>query len=505
LRSALRIGWQVLLCAAATNALPSPGFAEAAPAAAAPAAADRFGPELAWTSGPNRFSLNLQSRFRWERWEALTNRDDNFYAFRTRLAGEYAFKDHFRVVAEGQLTNLLDLDSTASGVAFQYRSNAHHGRANSIDDLAMRQLFVQAGLDAENWLRVGRQDINAGTMIRYDEPSWTYLKNNRLSQRLVGTVDWSHGARSFDGVTALMEQDGHVLHLYAAQPTTGVYEIEDSYEFLDHVIFGGLDWTVERGTWLPNTELGAFFVGYSDDRQMSRLAPPAAGVVPPFFGEIKTYTFGFSALGVYPLGPGNLDALFWGAAQLGQYIDSTSTGNRRLDQLAGAVIGEIGYQLPEVWAKPWLRVGVNMATGDNEPNDGDRNTFFNILPTNHLYYGYADQLAFSNLIDLLAQLKLAPLPKLELELAFHQFWLYSQNDFRYFGTGAFTRRSLGYGRTPSNGANNVGQEIDFVVGYELNKQLKLLAGASHLSGGKVLSSFADNDVNWAFIQVAFRY
>ncbi len=473
--------------------LPTLGFAQDEPADGL-----RFSPDISWTQGDHRFKLNFASRIRWEYWEALTNSADNFYAFRTRLGGEYSWKDRFRILAEGQATNLFDLDSSASGAAALYRANAHKAGANSVHDLSVRQLFAEASIDADNWFRFGRQDINAGTLIRYEEDNWKYLKNNRLAQRLVGTVDWSDGARSYDGASALMEQDGHVVHLYAAEPTTGVFEIDRAYKRQRDVVFGGLDWTVEKDTWLPNTELGAFFVGYSDDRDASK-------VMPPFVGEIKVYTWGFSALGVYPLGPGNLDALFWGAAQMGQYVDTTPTGIRRLDQIAGAVLAEVGYQLPDAWAKPWLRFGVNMGTGDKEPGDGERHTFFNILPTNHLYYGYADQLALSNLIDLLVQLKLAPTPKLGVELMFHQFWLYTQNDFRYFGTGVFSKRASGYGRSPSNSANNVGQEIDLVANYKVNQHLGLMAGYSHIFGGKVLSSFADGDVDWAFFQVALSY
>ncbi len=458
----------------------------------------RLTPGVSWSEGDHRFALHFNSRFRWERWEALTNKDDNFYAFRTRLGGDYRWKDRLRLFAEGQLTNLLDLDSSASGAAALYRANAHKAGANSVLGLRVRQLFAEARLDSENWFRVGRQDINAGTVIGYEEGNWKYLKIKRLSQRLVGTVGWTHGERSYDGISGRMEQGGHALHLYAAEPTTGVFEIDRGYKRQKDVIFGGFDWTVERGTWLPNTELGAFFIGYSDDRDASKVAPP-------FHGEIEVYTIGFSSLGVYPVGPGNLDLILWGAIQLGQYIDMTPTGARRLDQLAGAAIAEVGYQLPDVWAKPWLRAGVNFATGDKDPDDGDRNTFFNILPTNHLYYGYADALAFSNLIDLLVQLKLSPLPKLGVEIVFHQFWLYTQRDSRYFGSGAFSKRSLGYGRSSSNGANNVGQEIDFVMSYKVNKHLGLSAGFSRLFGGKVLSSFSNDDIDWAFFQVAFSY
>jgi len=297
-----------------------------------------------------------------------------------------------------------------------------------------------------------------------------------------------------------------VLHLYVAQPTTGVFEIDRAYKRQLHVVYGGMDWTVERGTWLENTELGAFVIGYSDDRDAQKVAG--------FFGEIKAYTFGLSSLGVYPVGPGNFDLILWGAFQIGQYIDSVPGGTemftslKRLDQLAGAGIAEIGYQLPDVWGKPWLRGGVNFATGDSDPTDGSRNTFFNILPTNHLYYGYADALAFSNLIDLMAQFKLSPLPNLGLELVFHQFWLFTQDDFRYFGTGSYAKDSLGYGRTVSSGSNNVGQEIDFVANYQVNQHVGLMAGVAQLFGGHVFSrnsALPDDDISWAFFQVSLSY
>jgi hypothetical protein len=474
-----------------------------APEAASESDGWRITPDIGWKRDDHRFDLKFSARNRWERWEALTNNNDNIYGVRVRASGEYAWKDHVRVFAEGQWAGVYDLDNTASGAAALYRNNAHNPPSSSVNSFRVYQLFAQGGLDSENWLRVGRQALKNASAISYKEGNWKYLKNKRLGQRLVGGVGWTHGERSYDGFSARMEQDGHVLHLYAAEPTTGVFEIDRGYQRQKDVIFGGLDWTVERGTWLENTELSTFFLGFSDDRDADKVAG--------LFGEIQVYTFGISSLGVYPMGPGNLDVILWGAMQLGRFVDSTPggsttpTGIRRLDQLAGAAIAEVGYQLPDVWGKPWLRTGVNLASGDSSRTDGDHGSFFNVLPTNHLYYGYADQLAFSNLIDLMVQLKLSPAPKLGLELVFHQFWLYTKNDFRYFGSGAFEQRNLGYGRSASNGSNNVGQEIDFVVSYKVNKHLGLLGGVAHLFGGKVLGSFPDEDANWAFFQVTLSY
>ncbi|MBW2694366.1 MAG: alginate export family protein [Deltaproteobacteria bacterium] len=501
----------------APKAVPAP-----APKAASEPDGWRITPDIGWKHGDHRFDLHFSARNRWERWEALTNNDDNFYGVRVRASGEYSWKDYVRVFAEGQWAGVYDLDNTASGAAALYRGNAHNPPSSSVNSARVYQLYAQGGLDSENWLRVGRQALKNASAISYKEGNWKYLKGKRLGQRLVGGVGWTHGERSYDGVSARMEQDGHVLHLYAAEPTTGVFEIDRSYKRQKDVIFGGIDWTVERGTWFENTELGAFFVGFADVRDTQ-------DVVPPFFGDINVYTFGISSLGVYPMGPGNLDVILWGAAQVGSYEDRYAAcdanptvacgplapGSRDLDQLAWAGIAEVGYQLSDVWGKPWLRTGVNFASGDSNPaqgtgvsGGGNRNTFFNLLPTNHLYYGYADQVAFSNLIDLLVQFKLSPTPKLGLELVFHQFWLYTSHDARYFGSGAFAKRSLGYGRSPSNGSNNVGQEIDFVVNYKVNKHLGLAAGVAHLFGGGVLKrnpNYSDEDASWAFAQVTLSY
>ncbi len=103
------------------------------------------------------------------------------------------------------------------------------------------------------------------------------------------------------------------------------------------------------------------------------------------------------------------------------------------------------------------------------------------------------------------QLKLAPLPKLRLELTFHQFWLPTDEDARYFGTGAFNRSSLGFGSSPSNGSHNVGQEIDFVASYKLNRHVSVADGYAKLFGGGVFDGFRRKNSNWGFAEVSIKY
>ena len=292
-----------------------------------------------------------------------------------------------------------------------------------------------------------------------------------------------------------MSGSGHALHAFALEPTTGVFVVDgDAYKRQRDVIVGGLDWTVMRGSWIENTELDAFLLAYFDGRGPDDVAG--------LFGDIEVYTLGGSWLGVYPIGPGRADVLLWGAFQWGDYEDvGRTSGPRRRDQLAGAMIGELGYQLPDVWSQPWLRVGVNWASGDGDLDDGDRHTFFNVLPTNHLYYGSLDQLAFANLIDLLAQLKLVPCERLGLEITYHRFWLQEADDFRWAGTGAFSRRSLGYVRNASNGSRDVGHELDVGASYRLYRSVVLSFGFSQLWGGRVLPGNA----HFAYTQLSVSY
>src|SRR5207245_11417100 len=103
-----------------------------------------------------------------------------------------------------------------------------------------------------------------------------------------------------------------------------------------------------------------------------------------------------------------------------------------LNEGAGASAVEPGYRLTDVAAKPWLRVGINSASGDTNPNDGTHGTFFQMLPTAQLYANFP----FYNMMndqDVLAQLILQPDPRLSFRLDGHWLRVNSSKDFVYSG------------------------------------------------------------------------
>jgi hypothetical protein len=430
--------------------------------------------------------LGAELRLRTELWDAFADDAEAYTGLRTRLRVQYGWRERLFLAGELQDVRLFGMDPDGSGALASYR-NANDGR-RSASGTDVRQLWVEARPTESSWLRVGRQLVKLGPEVAYPEPDWRYLKTARAGERLIGSVGWSHEERAGDGVAAGLGLAGHQLFAFAARPTTGVFAVETAYRPLHGIRYAGGSWTVKRDTWLPDTELSLFGIAYEDERE-----PEAGGLA----HGIDVYTLGAHWLGVYPLGPGRLDALLWAAGQLGDYDD--------LDHRAGALIAELGYQLPELFAKPWLRVGVNAASGDGDPADGDHGTFFNLLPTNHLYYGFADQLAFQNLVDAFVQLRATPHPLVTLNLFVHWFWLADDEDARYAGTGAFDGRAFGFSAQPSRGYGGIGTEYDLVATFALHRAVSFELGISWLEGRKLFDPLARRNALFGYASLELKY
>lgn len=471
------------------------GHAQAAPDAAED---DGFNwqPSLFWRRGDQRLDLMINTRFRIEWWDAHQGHTDDFHALRTRVAAKYAYKSLLTLFAEFQDARIYNLSQNTSGAGALYQRFSESGDSDHTDGQDLRQAWLELSPIEGLSIRGGRTDIKLGTQAMYPEPNWKYVKIKRASQRLVGTVGWTHGERSNDGGSIAYDTGGYHLYFFGAQPTTGVFDISGAYRNQADIAYGGASLTAKRGTWLRDTELRGFFLGYGDNREVEDGGRPK---------KVEIYTLGLSAIGVYPWGPGNFDVLAWAAGQAGRFDGR--------DHWAGAGILELGYQLPEVVARPWLRAGVNVASGGDDT--GDHNTFFNMLPTNHLYYGFADQLAFQNLLDVFGQLMLKPHDRVGLNLMVHHFRLVDSRDGQYFGTGAFTKKNrpgaFGFGSNPSYGKHEVGTEIDVVASVSLHEHVALEGGYSYIWGGDVwearkdAGAWADADVEFGYLQVLLKY
>ena len=464
------------------------GWALAAPASGAEPLPDGLHatPSVYWKSGDHRVDLGLEVRFRQEAWSAFSEDTVWMNGTRTRVSARYSWRDCIALYAQFQDVRLHGMWPDSTGAALLYR-NANDGRDRAHGD-ALRQLYLDVRPTESTSLRAGRQDVRLGRQTSYPEPDWTYLKNARVGERLVGTVGWSQVERSYDGFSGGLDQGEHSLYAFAVRPTTGVFDAETGYRDQEHIQLGGLAWTLKRGAGIDHTEVSLFGIGYEDDR------PTDEGGLPK---KVELGTLGASIVGIYPVGPGKLDAMLWTAGQFGTY--------NGLDHRAAAVLAEVGYQLADVPFQPWFRVGVNYASGDADPGDGDHTTFFNLLPTNHQYYGFADQIALQNIIDTFVQLRAQPFSMLTLNLFVHWFKLANSNDAKYAGTGAYDKRVFGFTATPSRGYAHVGTEYDVVATLQPHKAVTLEAGFAWLDGGSLYRHSPSRDLQWGYASIELKY
>ena len=318
--------------------------------------------------------------------------------------------------------------------------------------------------------RIGFKD--GGQVFYKDDPKLNWVINTRLSERLIGNWDWTLVGRRFDGGSGGYVNEKFNINLMGANVTFGGFDIEDGlWKDLDTVVVTGGAFTVKKDALLANTQFQLFNYFYFDDRT------PAINLAGD---SLKINSTGVSMVGAYPMGSGELDTMLWFAFQLGDF------GIR--SQKALAFISEIGYQFTQTPWKPWIRFGLAYASGDGDPDDSDNGTFFNMVPTNHKWYGHLDTSALSNLIDLYSQSIFKPHPRVSFAVDGHLIWLASDEEVWIGGAGPFNDSVFGYAfRQPAEGndiESFIGGEVDIKLGIKVFEHLFLQTGYSHFFGGR---------------------
>jgi hypothetical protein len=214
-------------------------------------------------------------------------------------------------------------------------------------------------------------------------------------------------------------------------------------------------------------------------------------------GTIAIHAVGAHAVTVIDAPPGAVDVLLWGVAQRGDW--------GALEHVAWAFAAEAGYQLPRLAWTPWLRVGYDRSSGDDDPADGRHGTFFQMLPTARQYA----QLPFFNAMndgDLFAQLILTPVARLFLRADYHWLELSEARDLWYAGSGATNDDVFGYSGAPSGGTRALAQLVDISLGIQLLKQLSANIYYGHAFGGRaVRATFSGADADYGYAELLFTY
>lgn len=403
----------------------------------------------------------------------------------------------YELFVQFQNTTIDNVPADAVGVGSVYYANTMRSLQNGA---ILRNAWAQTtrlfGADGL-LLKGGRMLYSNAAEVAPADPRLAWLQTNRLSQRLIGPFDYTHVGRSFDGGRLAYDLGRVQLSGFGFKPTFGGYEVDANRQLDVNLAGATLDLeTLEALGGLTIGQLAYYFyddfrdVVFVDNRPLP--ARQADQGMPA-----RLHTVGANAVHVHPLGPGFADAVAYGYGQFGTW--------QSLDQESWAYGVEVGYRLTALWAAPWLRVGINSASGDTNPADGTHGTFFQMLPTAWLYA----QFPFYNMMnnqDVLAQLILNPHPRLAFRLDFHWLRVNSADDLVYSGGGATKNDLFGYAGMATNGRDELAYLTHVLLSATATQNLTFNFFYAHAWGqGIINSDFAGTAGNYGYVEAVFTY
>jgi|KBSSwiStaDraftv2_1062776.scaffolds.fasta_scaffold40602_2 hypothetical protein len=359
------------------------------------------------------------------------------------------------------------------------------------DTIDLHQAYVTLGNHKEFplSLKVGRQEMSYG------------------EERIIGAFGWNNIGRVFDAAKLRWQNEWFGADFFSSRvviPEDERFNVSNDYDWFS-------------GFYATSTRLPKHTVDFYG---LSRNASPQAA-----FAEPSPQAPQPSARDIYTLGlrvksaPGQLGAWDYTAdliGQLGNFRDTRAGApTSRLEHEAYAVILQGGYTFQETWATPRLGLEYAHGSGDNNPTDDKHQTFENLFPTNHKFYGYADFVSLQNIHDIRTIFQLKPHPQVSVAVEGHVFWLANTSDNFYTVAGA---PRGGTGATPGNGyginpdySSFVGSELDLVAGWAMTRFAQLESGYSHFFHGDYIAqslsaaTHGSRDADWVYVQLNLTF
>ena len=385
----------------------------------------------------------------------LDGRDNSFLLNRLRLYGDLEVGEHLRAFAE-----MVDARSFGEEFSPRATEEVHWDLLNGFGEI---RGTVQ---DVDLHLRGGRQELLFG------------------AQRLISPLDWGNTRRSFDGGRAGLTSGQLDVSAWFVFPR--VIEPDATSDRDEDTRFAGA-----YGTYRVSRDLLLDLYALHLDREDEDT------------GEREIWTLGARHAG-------QEGGLFWeleGAYQFGDQKapGAGATTGPELDVSAGMFTIGLGYDFAELlpW-KPRLSLYYDLATGDDDPDDGEVNTFDQLFPLAHAYFGFIDLVGRRNVEALSLRLSLQPHRRLRLSLAGHHLALESEQDALYNAGGAAIRSDRS-GRSGSE----VGQELDVTATVAILDRVALQFGYAHFWGGDFVddtgAAGVSGDASFFYTQLTARF
>ncbi len=321
-------------------------------------------------------------------------------------------------------------------------------------------------------------------------------------QRLVGHLGWFNTGRSFDGLRVTymaapvrIDVWGVSPKVYgtntSANPTVAPSNREHQEFYGVHASIKTAPVTVEPYVMYLLDGGNAGELNAAGTALLSPITAPAAR------GQNRV-TVGLRADG--KAAAEAIDFTGEAAYQTGS-MDARGT-TPKSDISAHAFALKAGYTAP-VAMKPRIGVEYDRASGDSDPTDDKFETFENLFPTNHPFYGFMDYVGWRNMQDMRLSLSLKPTASSGVSLDYHRFSLAEEDDNWYAASGAVFRT------TPVNNTeSDLGQEIDLVAHLMVKEKLRIEVGYGRFMPGDYVDvnfPTATDASDWFYAQVGTSF
>ncbi len=297
---------------------------------------------------------------------------------------------------------------------------------------------VYEDADGKAYVRGGRQELLFG------------------SQRSISPPDWNNTRRTFNGVRGYYQTKEWDFDLFWVQPVIPHPTRIDSIDHKQHFAGAWVTHRPEKGQFRD------FYYLYLDNANST-----------------TQQGIGRAPINVHSIGTrwaGDKCNVLYDAEAVMQYGEA-----RDQAICAGAFSGGLGYNWADLPMNPIFWLYYDVASGDQNPNKGGYHTYSQLFPFGHYYLGWIDVVGRQNIQDINAHVYLYPTKWITLNAQFHQFSLVSSRDALYGASGAVLRRDA-----TGKAGRDVGQEIDLIANFHMNKYTDFLVSYSYLRAGNFL-------------------
>jgi hypothetical protein len=381
---------------------------------------------------PNWFRVGGEYRGRVEGPTGIgfASTNDSYYLERIRLHMGIQPKDWLFFYGEAQDARIF--------------FNHHIPNANPYEDKwTVWQAYSQVGSSETGWVDglAGRQVLRFG------------------DERMIGPSEWLNVGRTFNVARIDIHHPGYQVSVFASSVVPG--ENTDLHNALPGNNLYGVYGSFQH--FIPKAEFEPYVLW-----RVASGSPELPETLNR--GHLNEVTPGLHWKGELPAAF-DYDTEFDG--QTGS-LGSSSIG-------AWAGYASVGKTFRKTATTPRLYFEGNYASGTKNPKGHEWNTFDQIYPSNHDKLGFADLVGRRNVVHFRTGIEEEPTKRWKIKQQFESFWLATSKDNLYASSGAIAV-------TAHPGVNrHVGNELDLVAEYQLDKGLNFGFGYARMFAGQFLN------------------